>query len=423
MGGATLPTLAELAKALGGEVSGAEVVAPGPGHSAADRSMSVKPDAGAEAGFIVHSFAGDDPIVCRDYVRERLGLRPFEPTQKKNGASKQWTPLAEYVYQDANGEHFLKVRKCKDETGKKAFFQYHWDGNGWAKGKPEGQKIPYRLPQLLAAPNTMVIYLVEGEKDADNLHKLGFVATTASEGAAAKWDSALTAYFKDRHVAILPDADRPGRAHAEKVARALDGTAASVRVLDLFPEQHDGSDVSDWVANDAAGAKLAKMAREAPIWEPAAAGEHDTSDADDKAIAELAELPGLAYAKRRKGAAEKIGIAVADLDRLVKAARAKPERERGEDSKLSGRAIVLVEPEPATEPVEGEQLLDDLAAAIGRHVVMAEHARDAAALWVVHDYLLDVFHISPRLVIRSPMKRCGKTTLLDVLVLLNERHG
>ena len=94
------------------------------------------------------------------------------------------------------------------------------------------------------------------------------MATTASEGAAAKWDSGLTLYFKDRHVVILPDADRPGRAHAQKVAKAIHGVAASVRILDLYPERHDGSDVSDFIANDTAGVRLAKEVKEAPLWGP-----------------------------------------------------------------------------------------------------------------------------------------------------------
>ena len=48
-----------VARALGGNVSGCDVVAPGPGHSRADRSLSVKLDPSAPDGFIVHSFAGD----------------------------------------------------------------------------------------------------------------------------------------------------------------------------------------------------------------------------------------------------------------------------------------------------------------------------------------------------------------------------
>ena len=63
----------------------------------------------------------------------------------------------------------------------------------------------------------------------------------------------------------------------------------------------------------------------------------------------------------------------------------------------------------------GAALLDEIAATLKRYVVMDEQARHSTALWVVHSYLLDAFMISPRLAVRSPMKRCGKTTLLDVL--------
>ncbi len=65
------------ARALGGEASGRDaILCPGPGHSAADRSLSVRLDPGAPEGFVVHSHAGDDPMACRDHVRDRLGLAP-----------------------------------------------------------------------------------------------------------------------------------------------------------------------------------------------------------------------------------------------------------------------------------------------------------------------------------------------------------
>jgi putative DNA primase/helicase len=68
-----------VALALGGEVSGrGSVLAPGPGHSRADRSLAIKLDSGARDGFVVHSFAGDDPLACRDHVRAALGLGPHD---------------------------------------------------------------------------------------------------------------------------------------------------------------------------------------------------------------------------------------------------------------------------------------------------------------------------------------------------------
>lgn len=96
-----------IAKALGGEARGNHVSAPGPGHSPRDRSLSILVDWQAPDGFIVSSFASDDPLDCRDYVRQRLGLPEWQPQRqavvskfrhqkndradiaKKNGADQQ----------------------------------------------------------------------------------------------------------------------------------------------------------------------------------------------------------------------------------------------------------------------------------------------------------------------------------------------
>ena len=76
--------LQSLARALGGEVSGGQVRAPGPQHSATDRSLSIKLDRSAPDGFLVNSFADDDPIVCRDYVRAKVGLPAFKPYRQSS---------------------------------------------------------------------------------------------------------------------------------------------------------------------------------------------------------------------------------------------------------------------------------------------------------------------------------------------------
>ena len=67
-----------LQRALGGEISGGQVLSPGPGHSPRDRSLAVRPSPDGE-GFIVHSHCGDDWQTCKDYVRERLGLPQWHP--------------------------------------------------------------------------------------------------------------------------------------------------------------------------------------------------------------------------------------------------------------------------------------------------------------------------------------------------------
>jgi putative DNA primase/helicase len=61
---------------IGGAVTGRDTCnVPGPGHSPADRSLSIRIDPADPLGFKTNSFAGDDWRVCRDYVAAALGLK------------------------------------------------------------------------------------------------------------------------------------------------------------------------------------------------------------------------------------------------------------------------------------------------------------------------------------------------------------
>jgi putative DNA primase/helicase len=73
-----------IARALDGEISGRQVLAPGPGHSRIDRSLSIRVEPSAPDGFLCHSFAGDDPIVCKNHVRQRLGLPEWTPGDERD---------------------------------------------------------------------------------------------------------------------------------------------------------------------------------------------------------------------------------------------------------------------------------------------------------------------------------------------------
>jgi putative DNA primase/helicase len=77
--------LRAIAHALGGEVVGRQVLAPGPGHSRQDRSLSVTISATAPEGFLAFSHAGDDFAHCRDHVKAALGIerRSFQPAPRR----------------------------------------------------------------------------------------------------------------------------------------------------------------------------------------------------------------------------------------------------------------------------------------------------------------------------------------------------
>lgn len=94
-------TLSELARAVGGEVVGAQVLAPGPGHSPCDRSLSVRISATAPDGFVVYSHAGDHWRDCLDHVRQRLGLdRGVWKTSRRTRQSTAPAPTGPAAYRN-----------------------------------------------------------------------------------------------------------------------------------------------------------------------------------------------------------------------------------------------------------------------------------------------------------------------------------
>lgn len=75
-----LSDAAAIARTLDGIVVGRNaILAPGPGHSQHDRSLSVQIDANAPDGFRVYSFSGNDWRACRDHVRDALGIAAHDP--------------------------------------------------------------------------------------------------------------------------------------------------------------------------------------------------------------------------------------------------------------------------------------------------------------------------------------------------------
>ncbi|MEV7968285.1 DUF3631 domain-containing protein [Sphaerisporangium sp. NPDC088356] len=72
--------------------------------------------------------------------------------------------------------------------------------------------------------------------------------------------------------------------------------------------------------------------------------------------------------------------------------------------------------QPATEAhTDGAALLDALLAALTRYVILpTPEAADAVVLWIAASHAQPAWAHAPRLVIRAPEKRCGKSRLLDV---------
>ena len=92
------------------------------------------------------------------------------------------------------------------------------------------------------------------------------------------------------------------------------------------------------------------------------------------------------------------------------------------DDADSGGAMALADPEVWPDPVDGAVLLGELKATIERFVVLPEQSAVAAALWILHAHAHAATDISPFLALLSPEKRCGKTTMLQVVGALSPRR-
>ena len=90
------------------------------------------------------------------------------------------------------------------------------------------------------------VFVVQGEKDADLLWDLGFVATT-NVGGAEKGASEFAETLRGRNVVVLPDNDEAGSKHCTRVFTALREVAKEVRVVEL-PGLPEKGDVTDWFA-------------------------------------------------------------------------------------------------------------------------------------------------------------------------------
>lgn len=120
------------AKALGGEVVRGSILCPGPGHSRADRSLSVTFRHGAPGGFVVNSFAGDDPLSCKDHVRAVLGLGSGMPESRQSPFHKIMEPLRNLAH---GGDRSKPSRQLGDK-GKLEAAQRLWREAVPAEGTP-----------------------------------------------------------------------------------------------------------------------------------------------------------------------------------------------------------------------------------------------------------------------------------------------
>ena len=237
---------------------------------------------------------------------------------RSNGKSTTSRQVATYDYVDEAGNLLFQQVRFEPKT----FRQRRRDERGdWLWSVRGVRQVPYHLPELIeTVAEGHIVFIAEGEKDVDNLRKLG-VPATCNAGGAGKWPESLTEFFRDADVVVIADNDPqarkpdgsprfhdsgapvyPGQDHARAVCACLSGVAANVRLLDLkaaWPECPPKGDASDFIAAGGTAEQLYEIAEGLPRWTPDMPGPEPESLAPKLSEMDLPALEGQPVPRRR----------------------------------------------------------------------------------------------------------------------------
>jgi hypothetical protein len=280
--------LVEAAKALGSRFDGDRCQCPF--HS--DGNPSANVFCGDDSDWRLHCHACEktwDVYDCRNLLRQRTTEQTNEndTVSIKLPASQALHPQAKvaptypdldsllaahpwatkhYRYCDAEGHLVLVVLRGVEGDGSKRIRQAtpiandHWI----MKGLPEKMLTPlYALPEIISHrirldPDSTVmrkvdgerVIVVEGEKCADALRRIGFIATTSC-GGAKRGDRADWSPLAGRQVYIFPDHDEAGAHYADTVVHALRNLPEPPALFRLAPADYGidtkGADIADLI--------------------------------------------------------------------------------------------------------------------------------------------------------------------------------
>lgn len=164
-------------------------------------------------------------------------------------------PVAIYPYRDASKQLVRQKLRFPD---KRFMWQHPTEGGPWVDNAGEEPPILYRLPELMAARRKRrgaVVWVTEGEKDADALVACGHVATCPPDNAP--WPPGLAKPLAGGRVRLLWDRDADGHKRGHWALRALRAVGARVTCW----RAAQGKDVADHLA---AGLKVEELVQEDP---------------------------------------------------------------------------------------------------------------------------------------------------------------
>ena len=212
-----------------------------PAHEDKTPSLSITESADGKVLFHCHAGCQITEIMAAVGLTYNDIFLP-DPLRANNKKQK------EYIYYNENSERLYRVVKYLDQDGNKTFRQQAAIGDSWAHTMGQTRRVLYYLPRVRAAIDLgRTIWIVEGEKDVENLSfQTGAIATCNPGGADPGTGGKFTADMVDqlrgaRRISIIIDNDLPGERHARYLAEQLASKTVQVTVW-RSPTHKDISD-------------------------------------------------------------------------------------------------------------------------------------------------------------------------------------
>ena len=140
-----------------------------------------------------------------------------------------------------------------------------------------------------------------------------------------------------------------------------------------------------------------------------AVGEQTELQGDDlrSMLDSLTEMDPIDRELERHSISKKFNIRLSFIDKWIS--------DREKEEQEAGKKDIVDEVKPLERSVDGAELLSSIKKELLKYVILPAGVAEPIATWVVLTYCYNAFRILPLLSIVSPVKRCGKTTLLEIL--------
>ena len=339
-------------------------------------------------------------------TKKTLRGEPLLPKRKKPKESrKALEGFQDLELADPRHKYFLSHRHRGDLALQIEGLDIRQDGNWLAIGMynsrgilcniqyigPNGKKrflkgcstrgLFFRIGQT----GTEKVGLAEGVATGVSFHDASGLDTYVSFGCNNLAAVANHILSTGKKVVVCSDFGEHSAAVAETVAAAVEGEL----YVPAFKDKSQGTDANDYAQKHGLDKLKDDIKKNtAPIPPPP-----DPIDV-------MANMSPAEFRKNRDELAAHFGINVVVLEAQVRIRR---------------QEVRFEEIIPWVDPVDGTDLADAISTELDRHVFVSKSASAAIVCWIFFTHLIDQFRVAPILNINSPIKRCGKTTLLDFL--------